>query len=197
MFDFSHVPQFETERLLLNAITPQDHRALFDIFSDPEVTRFNDVQTFATVDDAKWLEQFIQRRFREEIGVRWALRLKDAPGKLIGTAGFNAWMRHNHCAELGYDLLRFYWGRGLMTEALQPIIAFGLGQMALNRVEADVMVGNDGSARVLDKLGFTEEGVLRQRGCWKGAFHDLRVFSLLRGEVMQKGLTWVARYSTH
>jgi ribosomal-protein-alanine N-acetyltransferase len=183
--------------LLLNAITSDDHRALFDIFSDVDVTRFNDVQTFASLEDAKWLEQFIQRRFRDEVGIRWAIRLKDAPRKLIGTVGFNAWMRHNHCGEIGYDLLRFYWGRGFMTEALQPVIAFGFSQLALNRIEADVMVGNHASAQVLAKLGFTEEGVLRQRGCWKGAFHDLRIFSLLREDIIKKGLTWVARYSTH
>lgn len=45
------------------------------------------------------------------------------------------------------------------------------------RIEADVTVGNNASARVLHKLGFTEKGLLRQRGFWKGSYHDLRTFS--------------------
>jgi ribosomal-protein-alanine N-acetyltransferase len=43
-----------------------------------------------------------------------------------------------------------------------------------------VTVSNDRSARVLEKVGFEEEGVLRQRGFWKGEYRDLRLFSLLR-----------------
>ncbi|MFW5690862.1 MAG: GNAT family N-acetyltransferase [Chloroflexota bacterium] len=185
MFDFSYFPVLNTGRLILNEISNDDIPALYALFSDPEVTRYNDVNTFTSEDDARWVLRFLRQRFGERGGVRWAIRLRSHPHTLIGTAGYNVWTRHNFCCELGYDLMRSHWRRGYMTEAVQEIIRFGFREMAVNRVEANVMVGNYASARVLQKLGFTEEGVMRQRGCWKGSFHDLRLFSLLRSEYNQ------------
>jgi ribosomal-protein-alanine N-acetyltransferase len=187
MFDFTLFPPLETERLLLNAITIDDQQMVYNIFSDEQVTQFNDIQTFATLEDAKWFLQFLDRRFQERIGISWALRLRAEPNKLIGVAGFNLWNRRNHCGEIGYDLAQSYWGWGIMAEALRAIIDFGFQQMALNRVEAEVMVENRQSIRVLEKLAFKREGVLRQRGCWKGAFHDLYLYSLLRSDNQLKG----------
>jgi [ribosomal protein S5]-alanine N-acetyltransferase len=182
MFDFSYFPSLKTERLVLNRIRADDVQALLDLFGDPDVTRHNDIMTFKTRQDAVLLMKFIEKRFQDQIGLRWAVRLRSAQSKLIGTAGYNSWDRQNFCGEIGYDLLPFYWGRGLMPEALRAVIGFGFQQMGLNRVEADVVTDNQASVRVLQKLGFTEEGVLRQRGVWKGAFHDLRLFSVLRQE---------------
>ena len=114
--------------------------------------------------------------------MRWAVTLKEDTERLIGTAGFNVWHTWNNSAEIGYDLARAHWGRGLMVEALEPIIDFGFTRMALNRIEADATVGNHASSRVLEKLGFHREGLLRQRGYWKGSYHDVWLYSLLTND---------------
>lgn len=67
-----------------------------------------------------------------------------------------------------------------MSEALPAIIDFGFHQLALNRIEALVMVENNASAGLLRKLGFVEEGVLREHDFFKEAFHDMRCFSILK-----------------
>lgn len=182
LFDFSYMPRLETERLVLREIVRSDAEAMFELFGDPEVTRYNDVDTLHELREAGELIDFVQDRFSHKAGMRWAITLKTQEAKLIGTCGFNAWQRYNNCAEIGYDLMRRCWGQGIMTEALGAMIRFGFENMALNRIEADVTIGNDGSARVLQKLGFVEEGILRQRGYWKGKYHDLRFFSLLRAD---------------
>lgn len=182
MFDFSVFPELQTERLLLNMILPTDQQAVYAMFSDEMVTRYNDIQSFSSLEEAEWFLHFMTRRFHDRIGISWALRLRSQPDQLIGMAGFNSWNRQNHCADMGYDLAQAYWGWGLIPEALSVIVDFGFQQMALNRIEAEVMVDNRQSARVLEKLGFTKEGTLRQRGCWKGAFHDLNFYSLLRSD---------------
>jgi ribosomal-protein-alanine N-acetyltransferase len=69
-----------------------------------------------------------------------------------------------------------------MTEALHSVIAYGFDHLRLNRIEAWVMPENRASSRVLEKLGFSSEGVLRERGFWKGTYHDLEMFSLLKRE---------------
>lgn len=182
MFDFSYFPELLTERLILDDINRQDTRALFRLMSDERVTRYNDVSAFTDISDAYWLIDFLHERFAQQTGLRWAMRLRDGDGMLIGTCGFNVWHRRNRCGVIGYDLRPDYWNQGLTTEAVHAMVQFGFTKMALNRIEADLMAENHASARVLQKVGFMEEGTLRQRGYWKGQYHDLRLFSLLRVE---------------
>ena len=68
-----------------------------------------------------------------------------------------------------------------MTEALREIIRFGFDKVGLNRVQATIMMANEGSVKLLEGLGFHQEGVLRQYEKWgsKG-YVDLLMFSLMR-----------------
>lgn len=70
-----------------------------------------------------------------------------------------------------------------MTEALDAIIGFGFREVGLNRIQALVMPGNEGSEKLLGKLGFRREGVLREYENWgKKGIVDVWMFSLLRSE---------------
>jgi len=183
LFEFTSMPRIATERLVLREVRPEaDVSRLFDLFADPDVARYTDTGPFTGIDEATEVMDWIEQIFAGRRGMRWVIAERADEEALIGTCGFNRWRRWNDSAEMGYDLMQHFWGRGLMTEALSAIIRFGFDRMALNRIEADVTVGNGRSARVLAKLGFAEEGVLRQRGKWKGDYHDLRMFSLLRAE---------------
>ena len=183
VFEFGSMPTFETDRLVLRqANSDSDLDALFELFADPEVARYTDTGPFESLSDAVEVMDWIDGIFTQRQGIRWALSLKAADDILIGTAGYNQWHRWNNSAEIGYDLAQRHWGQGLMIEALEPLLGFGFEQMALNRIEADVTDGNEASMRVLPKLGFQREGLLRQRGLWKGAYHDVWLFSLLRSD---------------
>ncbi len=59
---------------------------------------------------------------------------------------------------------------------------FGFEDLNLNRIEATTNLDNAASRRVLAKVGFTEEGILREYRYWGGRFYDLRMYSLLRRE---------------
>jgi ribosomal-protein-alanine N-acetyltransferase len=87
---------------------------------------------------------------------------------------------------IGYDISRDFWGKGYATEALREIIklAFsgGLPCGVLNRIQGDTVPGNSASEAVLIKLGFKQEGLLRESGHWKGHFHDLKCFGLIKSE---------------
>ncbi|XP_048135447.1 uncharacterized N-acetyltransferase p20-like isoform X2 [Rhodamnia argentea] len=97
------------------------------------------------------------------------------------------WVTRNEAAsdacrgELGYALGSGYWGRGIVTEAVRMAVAevFGGERPELERVEALVDVENKASQRVLEKAGFTREGVLRKYVVVKGRTRDLVVFSRL------------------
>lgn len=180
-FDFDSVPTLQTDRLVLRQVrSHSDLAALFDLFADPEVARFTDTGPFTALSEATEVMEWIEEIFNQRQGLRWALTLQDGDDLLIGTAGYNWWHRANNSAEIGYDLAQRYWNQGLMTEALGSVLAFGFDHMALNRIEGEVTVGNEASMRLLSKLGFQREGLLRQRGYWKGEYHDVCLFSLLR-----------------
>jgi [ribosomal protein S5]-alanine N-acetyltransferase len=176
---FDSFPLLHTDRLELRELQVQDAHALFDVFSDDEVTRFYDVETMVEPGPAVQMVARMRQRFVDRAGIRWAITQK-SDGCVIGTIGFNSITAWAHRGVIGYELLHRSWGQGLATEAAAEVVRFGHETMGLNRIEAAVMIGNESSVRVLQKLGFKEEGVMRAYGYWKGLYHDLRMFSVLR-----------------
>ncbi len=85
-------------------------------------------------------------------------------------------------AELGYVLSREHWGKGLTPEAVRAVSRFGFGRMKLNRVEARCIAENTASARVMEKAEMAYEGTLRKREFIKGAYRDMKLYSILRRE---------------
>jgi RimJ/RimL family protein N-acetyltransferase len=83
---------------------------------------------------------------------------------------------------VGYLLAKQYWGQGLLFEAMQILLDFAFTELGLNRIEAEVITANAVSAKVLHKLGFTEEGCLRERWIVSGQKYDIAAFGLLRQE---------------
>lgn len=178
-------PEFETSRLKLTALYDNDANAVFELFSDPLVTQYYDLEMFGELSQALKLIEFFQSRFEECSGIRWAIRLRESD-QLIGTCGFNSWSPKMKSAVIGYDLMSIYWGKGYTTEAVDRIIkaAFS-GELAcgvLNRIQGDTVLGNDASESVLRKIGFKEEGLRRQSGYWKSQYHDLKCFGLIKSE---------------
>jgi RimJ/RimL family protein N-acetyltransferase len=85
-----------------------------------------------------------------------------------------------HGAELGYWLGRAFWGQGRMTRAVAAFVPWVMGELRLYRLQAQVLDFNIGSARVLSKNGFVEEGLLRTAIFKCGRLHDLRLFARVR-----------------
>lgn len=178
-------PILNTNRLTLNELSSGDSEVLYKHFSNNEVVEYYDLEVFSSEDQAKSLIQLFQNRFNESLGIRWAIRLKDS-GTFVGTCGFNSWNQRMKSSVIGYDISREYWGNGYATEALKEIIKFAYSGTLpcgeINRIQGDTVPGNAASEAVLRKLGFKEEGLLRESGYWKGHFHDLKCYGLIRSE---------------
>lgn len=172
-------PILETERLVLRQITPEDSGDLFHYFSLDEVTKFYDVESFTNVQQAEELIDRWHQRFEKNLGIRWGITLK-SENRVIGTCGYHGWMKHHFKAEIGYELTPDYWGKGFMTEAIQKVIEFGFREFGLNRIEAFVEPGNVNSRKVLEKVGFSEEGILKEHFYWRNQFVDTAIFALLK-----------------
>jgi [ribosomal protein S5]-alanine N-acetyltransferase len=88
--------------------------------------------------------------------------------------------------KLGYAVRADYWGRGYATDAARTMIDFAFGQLELHRVSAAIGPDNTASIQVVRRLGFTEEGRIRDHVFTNGAWRDSVLYSVLAHE-------WVAR----
>jgi [ribosomal protein S5]-alanine N-acetyltransferase len=111
----------------------------------------------------------------------WVMVAKEG-NRVVGTISINALDLVNHCGQLGYEVAREQWGKGIATEAVRAVLGYGFGTMGLNRIAAYCWDGNVASQRVMEKAGMRYEGTLRQVRYSKGAYHDMRLHSRLASE---------------
>lgn len=173
-------PAFETERLLLRRFSAADEADVFRYCRDPEVARLTSWEPHQSLDDTRRFLGWAQARYDEAIGGPWAMALRET-GEVVGAIGLTVVWPHLR-GEVGYWLGRPLWRQGLTTEAGRAILRYSFDDLGLNRIEARCEVGNDASERVMQKLGMTFEGVLRQQIIAKGRFRDMKLYSLLRTE---------------
>lgn len=81
--------------------------------------------------------------------------------------------------NLSYNLSSDYWGKGIMTEVLNTIIPYGFNELDMNRIQAKVMPENHSSVNLLTKLGFVQEGLLRDY-IFGEFITDTLIFSMLK-----------------
>ena len=125
------------------------------------------------------IEIFSEWRKLPAPGIRWGI-VRTSDQKLIGTCGLFKWNRAWRVCTIGYELAREARGHGYMQEALTAAITWGLREMELNRIEAQIYGKNEPSIKLAEKLGFQLEGNLRQLGYWHEQFHDLSGYALLK-----------------
>jgi ribosomal-protein-alanine N-acetyltransferase len=182
----SEFPELGTERLRLRAPGAPDAAALLAILGDPEVTRFHNMPTLTTLAEAQAALERLEQRHKARDTIRWAIELADS-GEMVGTVGLLRFDFEHRRAEVGYELARRAWGRGLAPEAAAVVVRYAFSVMRLHTIEAGVLPDNHRSVRVLQKLGFVEEGLRRDYLYIKGRFQSFRWFSLLESD------TWPAR----
>ncbi|MGV2830285.1 GNAT family N-acetyltransferase [Myxosarcina sp. GI1(2024)] len=181
-FSLTSFPNLETRRLLLRQATQENIEAVFAVFSDPQVTKFNDLEMFNRLDEASRIIERRAKGFENGRGIRWAITCKEN-NYLIGSCGFT-WLKEINAAEIGYELKSQFWKQGIMSEALSDILQYGFSSREIEFVIAEVMLENLASKKLLEKVGFQSQGILEKRGFWKGKHHDLEQFKLTETEFM-------------
>ena len=180
-FVIDDFPPLETERLLLKPLAVNDLDFVYQHFSDPAIYRYLvDEEPVSTCIQAQEIVDFYAQPMGKSYN-RWVLVLK-SEARAIGTCGYHLWDKRHHRAEIGYDLAQASWQQGFMTEALETVLSFGFDEMALNRVGAMVHPENEASLRLLAKLGFQMEGLLRDYYYQDGRFYDHWLLTLLKQE---------------
>jgi [ribosomal protein S5]-alanine N-acetyltransferase len=160
----------------LRPLEDADAPALLAHFADPRVVEFMDIDPLATLAEAEAIVAWAKSQRALGAGVRWSI-CDGGDGILAGTCGFNRLVvERGRRGEIAYDLGAPWWGRGVMSAILPVLADFAFQRLAVHRLEALVTPGNERSCRLLERHGFTREGVLRGHGWWKGRYWDQIVY---------------------
>lgn len=146
----------ETERLVLREIVPGDVDGLFALDSDPEVHRYLGNKPLQNKEQAMAVIDFIRQQYHDNGIGRWAVIHKPDNG-FAGWAGLK-WITEPlnnqvHFYDMGYRLLRKYWGRGIATECARVSLDYGFDVLKTQDIYAAAHVGNAASNHVLKKTG--------------------------------------------
>jgi RimJ/RimL family protein N-acetyltransferase len=169
------IPELRSERLTLRAFRESDREAWYAWSTDPAVFGPTSANPATSRSEFDGLLEAAERRFASGEAVFWAVcdaTTNQAFGQ-VGLEHLDPWHRR---AEIGYTLAAAAWGKGFASEAARAAIGWAVPQLGLARVEATVMVGNERSPRVLEKLGFVREGTLRSYKNVRGEMKDYWIF---------------------
>ncbi|MEI4768108.1 GNAT family protein [Psychrobacillus sp. FJAT-51614] len=172
-------PILETERLRLIEIKEKHTEDIFAIFSNEAVIKYYGMSAFTEYQQAKSLIESFGKNFKEKRSMRWGIILKET-GSFVGTVGLNNLIITGRRTEIGYDLLPEYWRKGIISEAVNTVIQYCFKELDLFRIGAVTFPQNESSNKLLLKLGFEKEGLLRGYLYQNGHSNDALVFSLIK-----------------
>lgn len=177
-FNFTPFPNVETERLILDRITENDLKEIFELRSNPETMKYIPRPLVKNHEEALEHFKMIDAKIEDNTGINWGIRLKNNP-KLLGIIGYYRLQPENYRAEIGYMILPEYHGKGIVPEAVKRLIQFGFEDLKLHSIEAVIDPDNYASEKVLQKCGFVKEAHLKEADFWEGKFLDKVIYSLL------------------
>ncbi|MGE5518373.1 MAG: GNAT family N-acetyltransferase, partial [Candidatus Dadabacteria bacterium] len=133
--NFTPFPVLKTERLVLRQLKISDDKEIFALRSDDNINKYLDRKPAKSIDDARNFIQAINENIQRNASIYWAITLNGSD-KLIGTICLFDFSNDNLKAEIGYELLPGFQGKGLMQEAAIKVIDFGIQHIGLNSIEA-------------------------------------------------------------
>ncbi|KAF0823121.1 GNAT family N-acetyltransferase [Cytobacillus firmus] len=175
-------PILETERLILREATEEDAKDMFVYLSDQLVVKHMGISACETPEEVLGEIEWYKSIYTNGTGIRWGITLKDS-GKVIGSCGFLNRNPKHYRSEVGYELSREHWGKGIANEALERVLKFGFEHLGLERIEALIEPKNLSSQKLVERQGFTREGLLRHYEYTNGKFDDLYMYSILKGDL--------------
>ena len=171
-------PVIETTRLALRPLVLNDSRSLLDIFSDPAVMRYWNTAPWTGIQDALDFVNRSNDSMRRQESLILGICLKST-GELAGKCMLFNYDKDSKRAEIGFGLGSSFWGKGYISEAGEALIQYGFNTLGLRRIEAEIDPDNHASAQALKKLGFSQEGLLRQRWEIDGVVSDSALYGRL------------------
>jgi RimJ/RimL family protein N-acetyltransferase len=161
----------ETDRLILRELLPSDAKGMFELDSDAEVHRFLGNHPIQNLRQAEEIIETVRSQYIKNGIGRWAI-IEKSSGDFLGWTGLKLVEeeingRKNY-HDLGYRLLRKYWGKGFATESAIASLQYGFETLELEQIVGAAHIENKASNRILNKLGFEWKNTFE----YDGATHN-------------------------
>ena len=152
---------FTTERLIASAMTRDDLYELFPIWSDPDVTKWMNIEPFETVEEARAMIDWMND---QPDTIRYTVRCE---GEVLGSCGFQ--QMTETAAEIGYELKKSAWRQRFGTEIVDALLRLAR-QTEWTHVVAWIDEQNEPSIRLVERFGFTPDGTRAEDGTVRYVF---------------------------
>jgi len=176
-FNFYPFPQLVTERLFLRQLSLKDKEEIFAIRSNDIVNKYLARPKAQSIEDAKDFIKKINFFISNNQSIFWAICFR-GQDKLIGTICLWNFSEKENKAEIGYELLPEFHGKGIMQEAFSKIIEFGFQTLKLDTIEAWTTTQNEHSIRILERNHFKRDVDLENKIDKTIESPDMAIYSL-------------------
>ncbi|MBO4488776.1 MAG: GNAT family N-acetyltransferase [Bacteroidales bacterium] len=169
----------ESERIILKPVEPADLPFLLEQRWDADLTEYIIHNPISSHSQQQWYEKICRNG-----DMALCVFYKDPNtnnATLVGTTGlYDINQRHQRATWKTLRMAKEYQGMGLSYEASEMLMDYGFRTLNLNKITCDVFPENLSVVRLLERLGFQQEGRLQQHYFHQGAFKDVVIYSLLR-----------------
>lgn len=179
---FNNFPKIETNRFRLREIGAEDNKEIFDIYSNSETLRYQNMEHMKELHEAEDYVNFISNGYQNKVFIRWGITEK-RNNQAIGLIALHHIEMENRKVSIGYILNERFWKQGVMTETVASVIDYIFNGFNINRIEAEIHPENIPSIRLCEKLGFKKEG-LKEECIFnnsKNKFEDRLIYGIIRG----------------
>lgn len=174
------LPMLSTERLVLRCFEMSDAVSVYAYAQSEKVAGMAGFAPHKTVEDSRAMVQCLMEK-----DAHWAI-VEKASGRVIGSISLQPDGKRpkmESARSMGYLLGENHWGQGYATEACREILRYAFEELDCSVIGASLFPDNAKSRRVLKKLGFVQEGILRHaRTLPDGTVSDMLSYSLLKTE---------------
>lgn len=168
----------EGERVVLRAMRSEDVAILNEYWSDLEMAArsTNKIPRPFSVDETKALYDELSKM--DDL-IKFVI---EVDGEVVGDCSLHSIDKHNRTCDVGISLGRPHWAKGYGQDALKTLVDYAFKHNNMHRVGLEALATDPRAVGCYRKVGFVEEGRLRQRDWMDGEYHDVLVMSILDEE---------------
>lgn len=176
-------PVINNEKFQMREITVNDIDDMFCYYSNPEMMKYTSTEVHNSKDETFARITKLSNSYKNNKGIAWAIEDKVSK-RVIGDIGIYNITSDGKKAGIGFNIAQSHWNKGYGTMALTIAFNYAIKEMHINRVEATCIIDNIASARIMEKAGMHFEGILRQYSSKNGKYHDVKMYSIIKDDLM-------------